>query len=204
MAAWIRGRYAGRVEPIDRSIQDSASRGSYVGLAAFVVWALIAALKSDRIPIDIPARARPFIALVLGQIYGVLEAVVGGMAWRSAIIRGIIVAAVAIAGQEWGSKLRKPGSGPPSTPPPMVFVLALVLAGCGAQKAQLESALEAARDVSAVAHPCLVAQQEQAIEQCADEACKAKVRESFEPIAKAFDLLNELWCGLSPESEGCK
>lgn len=191
---------------IDQSLQDSAGRGSYAALAALLVWALIAVLKRDDVPIPLPPRARPFVALALGQVYGVLEAVVGGMPWRAAVLRGLVVAVSAIGLHEVVSKARPAGepSSTPKPPPLPLLALTLALAGCAGQKAQLESALEATRDIAAVAHPCLVAQQEQLVEQCQDEACKAKVRESFEPIADAFEVLHELWCGLSPESEGCK
>lgn len=120
------------MDPITDSIHDSASRGGYAAIAAIAIWAIIALVKRDDIPIPLPPRARPLLALALGQVYAVLEAVVGGMPWGAAVVRGLVVAAGAIATHEVGSKLRAPEVvKPPSVPPPMPPLLLLVfLAGC--------------------------------------------------------------------------
>lgn len=120
------------MDQVSESIQESASRGEYAAVAALVVWALVALVKRPDIPIPLPPRARPLLALGLGQVYAVLEAVVGGMPWGAAIVRGLVVAAGAIAAHEVGSKLRSaPAEKPPSLPPPMPPLLLLAfLAGC--------------------------------------------------------------------------
>jgi hypothetical protein len=122
------------MDPISDTIQESASRGGYAAIAALIVWASIAVIKRDDVPIPLPPRYRPLLALALGQVYAVLETVVGGMPWGAAVVRGLVVAAGAIAVHEVGSKVRAPAEAvkPPSVPPPMppLLLLCLALAGC--------------------------------------------------------------------------
>ncbi len=122
------------MDPISDTIQESASRGGYAAIAALIVWASIAVIKRDDVPIPLPPRYRPLLALALGQVYAVLETVVGGMPWGAAVVRGLVVAAGAIAVHEVGSKVRAPAEAvkPPSVPPPMppLLLLGLALAGC--------------------------------------------------------------------------
>lgn len=98
------------MDPIDQTVQDSAAKGSWAAIAALVVWAVIALAKSDKTPpwMTPPVAWRPLIAVLLGQVYAVLEAGVHGMPWGSAVVRGFVVAAAAIAGQELKSKLTSP------------------------------------------------------------------------------------------------
>lgn len=128
------------MEQIDSTLVESASKGSWVAVAALVTWALIAAMKSDRIPINIPPRARPIIALVLGQVFAVLSAVMGGVSWPAAVVSGVAAAAFAIAGQEIGSAAKPTIAKipPPSVPLATIggfLLLCLVLmvlgVGCG-------------------------------------------------------------------------
>jgi hypothetical protein len=83
-----------------------------------------------------------------------------------------------------------------------------LLTGCAGQKNQLEEALEASRDIAVAAKPCLVAQQDYAETRCEGDAqCIETVRTSFDPIARAYELLEQLWCALAEEGseakEGC-
>lgn len=143
------------MDPVDQTVQDSASRGSWAAIAALVVWALIALAKSDKTPLWLtpPPAWRPLVAVLLGQVYAVLEAGVHGMPWGAAVVRGFVVAAAAIAGQELGSKLTSPpaptapkdSSAPSSAAPPptgdmrvalawaaCLATLALLCSGCSA------------------------------------------------------------------------
>lgn len=88
----------------------------------------------------------------------------------------------------------------------LVAVSVVGLTGCGSEQiAQAQTAIEAARDVAAIAEPCLVAAQSVELERCGeDRECKAAVIESFRPMADALDLLKAAWCKLSPASEGCE
>lgn len=84
-------------------VQDSASHGGLVGIAALTIWLLIGFLKSDAPlakSIPLPPRARPLLAVALGQTYAVLEAVLGGIPWGAAIVRGLLASAGAIGFQE--------------------------------------------------------------------------------------------------------
>jgi hypothetical protein len=103
------------MDPIDQTVQDSASHGSWAAIAALIVWGSVAMLKSERTPpwLTPPPAYRPLVALALGQAYAILELVVHGMPWGSAVVRGIVVAAIAIGGQELGSKLAKGAAVPP-------------------------------------------------------------------------------------------
>lgn len=64
-----------------------------LGIAVVVVGAITRLLKSDtKFPIDIPARWQPVIVLVIGQAYAVLQAIVGGVNWKTAVTSGLQVA----------------------------------------------------------------------------------------------------------------
>lgn len=82
------------------SVKGSAERGEWVGVAALLIWVLISFLKSKYFPLDVSPRARVYLALGFGQLYGVFEAVVNGMPWGAAIVRGVITSASTIFIQE--------------------------------------------------------------------------------------------------------
>lgn len=134
------------VPVLDDAIQDSAAHGSYAAIAAVLVWLAIKIVKRDDIPIPLPPRARPFVALGLGQVYAVLEAVIGGMPWGAAVVRGLVVAATAIAFHEVGSKLPTPKV------PLAVFVL---LVGCASPLSGFVATADAAATAGEVARPVL-------------------------------------------------
>jgi hypothetical protein len=67
-------------------------------VAAFAVGAIVRAIKSDLIPIDVPARWRPKLALGLGLASGVAEAVIAGTPWAEALTGGVLSACVAMGG----------------------------------------------------------------------------------------------------------
>lgn len=71
----------------------------WVALAALVIGAVVRLLKSDTpIPIDIPSRWRPVVALGLGVVSGVLEALATGKPWLEAVIGGFVSAFAAMSG----------------------------------------------------------------------------------------------------------
>ncbi len=190
------------MDPINTSIQESAARGGYAALAAIVVWAVIAIVKRDDVPIPLPPRYRPLLALALGQVYAVLEAVVGGMPWGAAIVRGLVVAAGAVAMHEVGSKLRAaPAVKPPSVPPPMppLLVLLLALGGC-VPLLGCASPLEAAVQVQHAGAAAIEHGGEELQERCTDrlvplaelptlaerQAAAAPIREVCDPARMAY------------------
>jgi hypothetical protein len=72
----------------------------WVPLAALVITFAVRLLKSDtKIPIDIPPRWRIWLALALGCVSGVLEAVVTGTKWEAAIVGGLVSTGLAVLGQ---------------------------------------------------------------------------------------------------------
>lgn len=82
------------------------------------------------------------------------------------------------------------------------------LAGCVQHKAELARAMEGARDVVAVAAPCLASVKAAELEACASrpeaEACVVEARARWAKLADALDAFHAAWCLLSPESEGCE
>jgi len=86
-----------------------------------------------------------------------------------------------------------------------VVLYIVLVGGCGGARDQLQKGLEGTRDFVEVAKPCLVAAQDKAEADCkGDAACVAKVQEAFEPAAVGLQAFHDLWCAMSPESEGCK
>jgi len=181
----------------------SASQGARVGVAALVVWALVALLKSSLVPIDFAPRSRPYLALLLGQAYTMLEAIVLGTPWGMAVVLGVVATTTAIGGQELGSAAKT------SSPPPGAVGVLLVLAlggaasGCGAAQS-FEQLAHASRDVLVVAEPCMVAAKQLEEAKCdGHPACVADVKARWRPVADALDRVHFYWCELTPQSEGC-
>ena len=82
---------------------DLLSRGQYLALAALAIGVLIRMLKSPSLPPflqRIPPKARPAIAVLLGVLLGVVDALARGTRWREALFGGLISAAFAIAGHD--------------------------------------------------------------------------------------------------------
>jgi hypothetical protein len=190
---------------MDEQVITQAGQGSHVAGAALAVWVLVSVLKSDRVPINVPPAVRPWLALVLGQVYAVLSAVVLGQPWGAAVVDGLLATTLAVTGQELGSSVTRLPPPPPSVLPLLLTVAALGgLTSCGGAQ-QVTRLAEAARDVAVVAEPCLVEVQRAELRTCEGEAgCEGMVRQRWAPVAAALDVLHDAWCGLSPESEGCR
>lgn len=108
-----------------QAVVDMVAKRAWVPLAALVVGLIVRLLKSDtKVPIDVPPRVRVWLALGLGVLSGVLEAVATGRAWGDAIVGGVVSAALAILGQNvvidslrGGRELTIPGLIKPGVPP---------------------------------------------------------------------------------------
>jgi Mrp family chromosome partitioning ATPase len=98
------------MDQIDPTIAEQAGAGRHVAIAAVIVWALVAAMKSPAFPLDIPPKARPWLALALGQVYAVLAAVVGGIPWGAALVDGLVATTLAVTGQELGAAALRRGA----------------------------------------------------------------------------------------------
>lgn len=69
----------------------------WVVASSVVIGALVRLQKNGKLtlPWTIPARYRPLLALGLGLVSGMLEAVIAGTPWSSAIVGGLVSAAMA-------------------------------------------------------------------------------------------------------------
>lgn len=80
---------------------DAVKTKSWVLLGSIIVGALIRLTKPDVtwLP-NIDAKKRAYAAFALGIAGGVLEAVLKKHAWPDAILNGLIMAAIAVAGHQ--------------------------------------------------------------------------------------------------------
>jgi hypothetical protein len=85
-----------------QTILDLISKHQWIGLAALIIGFLVRLMKDDTRfpPFAIPARWRPWAALGLGVVSGVLQAVSTGTAWKDALLGGLVSAFAAIAGHD--------------------------------------------------------------------------------------------------------
>jgi hypothetical protein len=118
---------------------------AWVPLAALAIHVVLRLLEADVHPtwLTVPPAWRPWLALALGQVAGVLDAVAQGATWRAAVVGGFVAASLVI----WqravpGAQNVTPGEGtalphangeaPPAprapTVPPVVSGLLVVLA----------------------------------------------------------------------------
>lgn len=115
------------IEPLTLdNLGDLVAQHKWVAVAAVVIGTLTRLAKSDtKIPIDIPPRYRVWLAFGLGVASGVLEKMVdGGTTWTSAIVGGLISAALAVIGHNTvidsirgGKEIVVPGLTIPGVPP---------------------------------------------------------------------------------------
>lgn len=86
--------------PEANDIIAAVEKKNWIGLAIIIVAVLVRLTKSDtKIPINIPARWRPWLAMGLGATAGVLMKVSAGMSWRAAALSGLLAGAIPIIGQ---------------------------------------------------------------------------------------------------------
>lgn len=215
---------------VEQRISEFLDSGNWPALAALLIWAIVRGMKSDRIPFDVPARARPWVALGLGGVAGVCEAVITGALLQDAILRGLGAGFAASGLHEVWIESMRHGREPLSMrPPPLVdppresrrpppddkppsgggwnvtiMSLALVIKGCGGGSPNAERLLHSARDVAVFAEACAVETKRARDAQCnGSEACLADVRAQYAPLVDALDAFHFAWCAVSPQSEGC-
>lgn len=75
-------------------------RVAWAGVTLVVVHALMAYLKSNHFPIDIPKRWRAPLALVLAQASGGLQMIVMGAPWQTALLDALVAGLGAVGGHE--------------------------------------------------------------------------------------------------------
>jgi hypothetical protein len=91
-----------------------------------VIGLITRLFKSDtRIPLDIPPRLRIWLAFGLGAVSSVLEMVVAGTPWKTALVDGLVSAVLAVVGHDVligsmrdGREFAVPGLMLPPSPPP--------------------------------------------------------------------------------------
>lgn len=89
-------------------LKSIAAGGGWPAVGIVVVYLLVWLWKSDLIPWELPVRARPFVALVMGQVSGVIELFATGVPLSTALLHGLTMGAGAIALHEAQSKLTRP------------------------------------------------------------------------------------------------
>ncbi len=85
--------------PLLIELEDLAQREAWIPLCALLIGVLVRLLKSPRVPGwlgNIPHKMRPMLAVVLGVLSSGLDRVAHGTPWRTALISGLLSAAVAV------------------------------------------------------------------------------------------------------------
>lgn len=124
-------------------------------LSAIVIGGIVRLLKSDTPLPTVPVRLRPWLALGLGLVAGVLQAVTTGTPWLQALGSGFTAAVTAITGHDLvveslrgGAEPFAPSSTPKVPPLPMlmIIVIALIaLSGCAGSTSSAPSPADQAR-----------------------------------------------------------
>src|SRR5262245_24098450 len=143
----------------------------WTAIAGAAIWLVIRLLKSDAIPINVPARWRPVLALVLGIASGVAEGLTQGRDWQEALLAAATAAFGAIGFQETAVKGLlglPPSTEPPKPKPPVLpIILGCLLLGCtGSQAEKLTKFAETSRDVATFAEGCAVEQKPRDVDAC--------------------------------------
>jgi hypothetical protein len=77
-----------------------AQKHAWVPLAAVVIGAIVRLLKSDTPLPTVPAKWRPWFALGLGAVAGLLRSVAGGATWAQALGGGLTAALLAMGSHD--------------------------------------------------------------------------------------------------------
>lgn len=86
---------------MNEQLASLIDRAAWPAVAALVIGLLARAAKEPAVGslfARIPRQHRPRVVLALGVLAGILDAVVRGTSWPTAIVSGLVSGAVAIAG----------------------------------------------------------------------------------------------------------
>lgn len=86
---------------MNEQLSSLIDRAAWPAVAALVIGLLARAAKEPAVGslfARIPRQHRPRVVLALGVLAGILDAVVRGTSWPTAIVSGLVSGAVAIAG----------------------------------------------------------------------------------------------------------
>lgn len=194
-------------------MDDALKTYSVPALIALAVMLLIQLVKSDKIPITIPPRARPWVAIGLALASAIATRVAQGFPLGQAVAEGLGAGLGAVGLFEAGASLApkdEQKSEPPKAPPGSLIMMlsmlfALVAFGCGAAE-KVQHVVQMSSEVIARAEPCLVVQYEAQQEDClklepVDEAraCVDRVKATWKPIVDALVELRTVRCEIEPE-----
>jgi len=99
----------------------------WLPLAILVMsWGTALTNNWSRFPVTVPTRYQPLVVLVMGQVYGMLEAVLGGASWKNAVVSGLVASVGTMGAYDVVMKALFNGQVPPwlawlaaaKTPPP--------------------------------------------------------------------------------------
>lgn len=214
---WVAHAQAGVPATVDEVVRQTGQHeGTWIPVAAIVIWLIVQIVKQPQIPIPLPPYARPLIAVVLGQVYGlVIEGVVNGQTWMVAILRGLLAAGLPVFLHEVGSGAATAIKKGPAIPPGaaslfLMLVLGGASAGCAASEKLIETLHnvedlnDAQTQIAEEARPCFKAQDDRDEAACnGDEVCKATVRANANRRADLYDTVHAKQCGLNPLLDGC-
>ncbi len=72
----------------------------WTATVAFVIGGAVRAIKAGAFPVNIPKRALPWLALVLGAVSAALDARLNGVGWETAAATGVTATALAVFGHD--------------------------------------------------------------------------------------------------------
>lgn len=80
-------------------ILDLIAQNKWVALSSVVIGTIVRLLKSDGpIPWEVPTKYRPWLAVGLGIVAGILDKIANGTPWKSAMAGGLVAAFLAMSG----------------------------------------------------------------------------------------------------------
>lgn len=128
-------------------MEEAAKNYGVPGLIALAVMLVVQLVKSDKIPIDIPPRARPWVAMGLALASAIAAGIAQGLPAGQAISQGLIAGLSSIGLFETAATVKKKDDGTPpsSSAGPLIggMLFALLAFGCSATKV-VNTAIDAA------------------------------------------------------------
>jgi hypothetical protein len=179
-------------------------------LAAIVVGFLVRLVKEERVPINVAPRFRPLLAVALGMVSAICEAVILKTPILTAAIGGFGSAVIAIGGHDvlveaiFGGKEPSVKASGGVVGLVIMALVAMSQSGCAAKR-DLEKALDTSVVIIDRAEPCFVGMQQAELRQCEPDnaECIQRVKDRWSPVADALDAYRAFLCGISPDAEGC-
>lgn len=164
-------------------------------LSAPFRWVVVRFGLSD-VAID---RTKRVLSVALSFAPGLALVLAQHMSWNAALRTALLTWLVS---QGW-FLVRK--AKPEAAAVLVFFALAISSTACGVDKAKIEHGIASGVLVLEVAKPCLIELQNREEAACSgDLACKAEVRDRWDPVALAYDAFHDMVCTMiDPTAEGC-